>query len=88
MKEPKKVLPELRRKVGNLMMRQQTLGCRQNQKVNSRNSCDKKRKNRKFRSIFLDLRLKREKNAKKGQLVSQSSNIMTGSVFLPMMTLN
>ena len=34
------------------------------------------------------LRLTRGKNAKKGQLVRQKMNMMTGSVFMLMMTVN
>ena len=47
-----------------------------------------RKKNRKFRSTPLKLRLNREKGAKKGQVVSQNKNIITGSVFMLMMALN
>ena len=88
MKEPRKLHPEVRREVGNLIMKEQPLNRRQNQKVSSRNSCDREKKNRKFRSTPLKLRLKREKSAKKGQVVTQNKNIITGSVFMLMMALN
>ena len=46
-------------------------------------------KNKKLRLIPLELRLTRGKNATKGQvMMNQSMNMMTGSVFMPMMTVN
>ena len=83
-----KVPPELRLKgrglgkVDNLMMGKQAL---------NRHGADKaqKEKNKNLRLIPLELRLTREKNATKGQVtMSQSMNMMAGSVFMPMMTAN
>ena len=67
------------------MMREQALNSRQNQKVTSRRG---KAEKQKIKSTPQKLSLTRGKNAKKGQLVNQKRNVITGSVFMPMITEN
>ena len=53
------------------MMREQALNRHQNQNVSSRNRKDGKTKKQKLRSIPLELKLSREKNAKKDHSESE-----------------
>ena len=68
------------------MIGEQALNRYQIQKVNLRSRYSKEKK---LRLIPLELRLTRGKNARKGQVVmNKNMNMMTGSVFMSMMTVN